>query len=62
NNAVVIYRGSSVDDGSHGGGTGTPGLPPLPSGLPSWPAMPAAPGGANVAAQAGAPPPGATVQ
>ncbi|MBA9896874.1 Flp pilus assembly protein CpaB [Burkholderia cepacia] len=62
NNAVVIYRGSSVDDGSHGGGTGTPGLPPLPTGLPSWPAMPAAPGGANVAAQAGAPPPGATVQ
>ncbi|MEK7927442.1 Flp pilus assembly protein CpaB, partial [Burkholderia contaminans] len=37
-NAVVIYRGSSVDDGSRGGGTGTPGLPPLPAGLPAWPA------------------------
>ncbi|WP_423368962.1 Flp pilus assembly protein CpaB [Burkholderia sp. LMG 32019] len=62
NNAVVIYRGSSVDDGSRGGGTGTPGLPPLPTGLPSWPAMPATPGGANVAAETTAPPPGATAQ
>ncbi|WP_176045859.1 Flp pilus assembly protein CpaB [Burkholderia sp. BCC1644] len=61
NNAVVIYRGSSVDDGSRGGGTGTPGLPPLPSGLPAWPAMPATPGGANVAAEAIAPP-GAVAQ
>ncbi|MBH9665424.1 Flp pilus assembly protein CpaB, partial [Burkholderia multivorans] len=64
-NAVVIYRGSSVDDGSRGGGTGTPGLPPLPAGLPAWPAMPAVPtttGGANVAAQATAPPPAVAVQ
>ncbi|WP_446902002.1 Flp pilus assembly protein CpaB [Burkholderia sp. YIM B11467] len=45
-NTVVIYRGSSIDDGSRGGGTGTPGLPPLPSG------MPAPPGGGNVAADA----------
>ncbi|QVN22211.1 Flp pilus assembly protein CpaB [Burkholderia pyrrocinia] len=45
-NTVVIYRGSSIDDGSRGGGTGTPGLPPLPSGLP------ALPGGGSVAADA----------
>ncbi|KAF1037384.1 MAG: hypothetical protein GAK33_03317 [Burkholderia lata] len=64
-NAVVIYRGSSVDDGSRGGGTGTPGLPPLPSGLPTWPAMPTTPAttaGANVAAEATAPPPAVAAQ
>ncbi|MGU7781120.1 Flp pilus assembly protein CpaB [Burkholderia sp. PU8-34] len=33
-NTVVIYRGSTVDDGSRGGSVGTPGWPPLPSGLP----------------------------
>ncbi|WP_412024869.1 Flp pilus assembly protein CpaB [Burkholderia cepacia] len=48
-NTVVIYRGSSIDDGSRGGGTGTPGLPPLPSGMPGLPALP---GGGNVAADA----------
>ncbi|AFQ51003.1 Flp pilus assembly protein CpaB [Burkholderia cepacia] len=46
-NTVVIYRGSSVDDGSRGGGTGAPGVPPLPSG---WPGMQAAPAGGNAAA------------
>jgi len=50
---VVIYRGSSVDDGSRGGGTGMPGVPPLPSGWPGTPVaptVPAAPAGGNVAA------------
>ncbi|KVE04883.1 Flp pilus assembly protein CpaB [Burkholderia anthina] len=44
-NTVVIYRGSSVDDGSRGGGggVGTPGLPPLPSGWPGTPVAPVAP-------------------
>ncbi|RQZ62824.1 Flp pilus assembly protein CpaB [Burkholderia sp. Bp9004] len=57
-NTVVIYRGSSVDDGSRGSGIGTPGLPPLPSGWPGMPATPgmpvapAAPAGGNVAADA----------
>ncbi|RQR40259.1 Flp pilus assembly protein CpaB [Burkholderia sp. Bp9143] len=51
-NTVVIYRGSSVDDGSHGSGTGMPGVPPLPSGWPGTPVAPAAPAGANVAADA----------
>ncbi|RQZ41192.1 Flp pilus assembly protein CpaB [Burkholderia sp. Bp9090] len=54
-NTVVIYRGSSVDDGSRGTGTGTPGLPPLPSGWMGTlvaPAAPAAPPGGNVAADA----------
>ncbi|MGU7771991.1 Flp pilus assembly protein CpaB [Burkholderia sp. MR1-5-21] len=36
-NTVVIYRGSTVDDGSRGGSVGTPGWPPLPSGLPGLP-------------------------
>ncbi|MGN7979621.1 Flp pilus assembly protein CpaB [Burkholderia sp. 22313] len=49
-NTVVIYRGSSVDDGSRGGGTGTPGVPPLPSGWPGTPVVQAAPAGGNVAA------------
>ncbi|CAG9200249.1 hypothetical protein BVI434_1600011 [Burkholderia vietnamiensis] len=58
---VVIYRGSSIDDGSRGGGSrigaGTPGVPPLPSG---WPGMAVAPGaspGGNAAADATAQPP-----
>ncbi|HDR9505704.1 Flp pilus assembly protein CpaB [Burkholderia cepacia] len=59
---VVIYRGSSIDDGSRGGGIGTPGLPPLPSGLPGMQGMPALPGGGNVAAADGtAQPPRAAV-
>ena len=64
----MIYRGSSVDDGSRGGGTGTPGLPPLPAGLPAWPAMPAVPamptttGSANVAAETTAQPPAMAAQ
>lgn len=54
---VVIYRGSSVDDGSRGSGgaIGTPGLPPLPSGWPGTPVAPVAPAasaGGNVAADA----------
>ncbi|MGC3030469.1 Flp pilus assembly protein CpaB, partial [Burkholderia sp. DN3021] len=58
-NTVVIYRGSSIDDGSRGGGTGTPGRPPLPSALAG---MPALPGGGNVAAADGtAQPPRAAV-
>ncbi|NTY41746.1 Flp pilus assembly protein CpaB [Burkholderia diffusa] len=58
-NTVVIYRGSSIDDGSRGGGT--PGLPPLPSGLPGIPAMPVLQGGGNVAADAAAQLPRAAV-
>ncbi|KVC43189.1 Flp pilus assembly protein CpaB [Burkholderia diffusa] len=57
-NTVVIYRGSSVDDGSRGSGIGTPGLPPLPSG---WPGAPAAPAGGNAAAATTAHAPGAVV-
>ncbi|MCW0044911.1 Flp pilus assembly protein CpaB, partial [Burkholderia pseudomallei] len=55
-NTVVIYRGSSVDDGAHGGGIGTPGLPPLPAGLPGLP------GGGTVAADAAAQPRAAAPQ
>ncbi|MBY4769887.1 Flp pilus assembly protein CpaB [Burkholderia ambifaria] len=54
-NTVVIYRGSSVDDGSRAGGTGTPGVPPLPSGWPGTPVAPvapAAPAGGNATADA----------
>ncbi|MBR7953305.1 Flp pilus assembly protein CpaB [Burkholderia cenocepacia] len=52
---VVIYRGSSVDDGSRGsggggGGVGTPGIPPLPSGWPGTPAVPVAPAVGNAVA------------
>ncbi|MBN3789156.1 Flp pilus assembly protein CpaB [Burkholderia sp. Ac-20353] len=49
-NTVVIYRGSTIDDGMHGGGggggfgIGTAGVPPLPPGLP----------GGNVTADAAA--------
>ncbi|KWN20952.1 pilus assembly protein CpaB [Burkholderia territorii] len=59
-NTVVIYRGSSVDDGAHGSGSsiGTPGLPPLPSGWPGTPGMPVAPA-ATAGGNAGA---AATVQ
>ncbi|WP_175906369.1 MULTISPECIES: Flp pilus assembly protein CpaB [unclassified Burkholderia] len=66
-NTVVIYRGSSVDDGSRGGGIGTPGLPPLPSGWPAMsgtpgmPVAPAAPAGGNAAADATAQAPRAAV-
>ncbi|RQZ18686.1 Flp pilus assembly protein CpaB [Burkholderia sp. Bp9031] len=62
-NTVVIYRGSSVDDGSRGsgGGIGTPGLPPLPSGWPGTPVAPAASAGGNVAADATAKAPRAAV-
>ena len=54
-NTVVIYRGSSVDDGSRAGGTGTPGVPPLPAGWPGTPVAPvapAAPVGGNATADA----------
>ncbi|RQR46613.1 Flp pilus assembly protein CpaB [Burkholderia sp. Bp9140] len=51
-NTVVIYRGSSVDDGSHGTGTGMPGVPPLPAGWPGMPVAPAGPAGGNAAADA----------
>ncbi|WP_322081555.1 Flp pilus assembly protein CpaB [Burkholderia sp. BCC1972] len=51
-NTVVIYRGSSVDDGSRGSGTGTAGVPPLPSGWPGTPVVPAAPAGGYAAADA----------
>ncbi|KVV51788.1 pilus assembly protein CpaB [Burkholderia territorii] len=65
-NTVVIYRGSSVDDGSRGSGSsiGTPGLPPLPSGWPGAPGMPVAPAatsGGNAAAAATAQAPRAAV-
>ncbi|MET3821187.1 pilus assembly protein CpaB [Burkholderia sp. PvR073] len=63
-NTVVIYRGSSVDDGSRAGGTGTPGVPPLPSGWPGTPVAPvapAAPAGGNAAADATAQAPRATM-
>ncbi|MXN74014.1 Flp pilus assembly protein CpaB [Burkholderia sp. 4701] len=61
-NTVVIYRGSSVDDGSRGG-IGTPGLPPLPAGLPGLPpGLPAMPGGGTVAADAAAQPKAAAPQ
>ncbi|MDF3096896.1 Flp pilus assembly protein CpaB [Burkholderia sp. BCCIQ04A] len=62
-NTVVIYRGSSVDDGSRGGGggVGTPGLPPLPSGWPGTPVAPAAPAAGNAAADATAQVPRAAV-
>ncbi|MBR8233526.1 MULTISPECIES: Flp pilus assembly protein CpaB [unclassified Burkholderia] len=53
-NTVVIYRGSSVDDGSRGsgggGGVGMPGIPPLPSGWPGTPVAPPAPAVGNAAA------------
>ncbi|QTO46132.1 Flp pilus assembly protein CpaB [Burkholderia latens] len=49
-NTVVIYRGSSVDDGSGGGGgIGTSGIPPLPSGWPGTPVAQGAPAAGNVA-------------
>ncbi|WP_104012300.1 Flp pilus assembly protein CpaB [Burkholderia anthinoferrum] len=65
-NTVVIYRGSSVDDGSRGGGggVGTPGLPPLPSGWPGTPVapvVPAAPAAGTAAADATAQVPRAAV-
>ncbi|AXF23909.1 Flp pilus assembly protein CpaB [Burkholderia pyrrocinia] len=54
-NTVVIYRGSSIDDGSRGGGgggVGVPGVPPLPAGLPGLSGVPAAGNGsADAAAQ-----------
>ncbi|WP_269510714.1 Flp pilus assembly protein CpaB [Burkholderia sp. IMCC1007] len=69
-NTVVIYRGSSVDDGSRGGGTGMPGLPPLPAGLPGMSIVPTAPtaptalpapAAGNMAANAIAPTPNMTL-
>ncbi|OJA23516.1 Flp pilus assembly protein CpaB [Burkholderia ubonensis] len=65
NNTVVIYRGSTVDDGARGGGIGMAGVPPLPSGLPGLPgvlngASNGASNGGNLAAQAPQPPGTAT--
>ncbi|OJA50705.1 Flp pilus assembly protein CpaB [Burkholderia ubonensis] len=61
NNTVVIYRGSTVDDGARGGGIGMAGVPPLPSGLPGLPGVSnGASNGGNLAAQAQQPPGTAT--
>ncbi|MCS6457031.1 Flp pilus assembly protein CpaB, partial [Burkholderia thailandensis] len=61
NNPVVIYRGSTVDDGARGGGIGVAGVPPLPSGLPGLPGVSnGASNGGNLAAQAPQPPGTAT--